>query len=116
VVTGSVQYMAPSLSLQIRMFGYSPFFICLCFSIPSLIYALCSSGMYLLTQKLPKRLVIISGFAVLTVGMWLVGQSKILGLQDDADFVLLGLCLIGAAASMISIPVMPECLEAIEED
>lgn len=37
-----------------------------------------------------------------------------LGLDADADFVLFGLCLCGVAAAMIAIPVMPECLEAIE--
>lgn len=39
-----------------------------------------------------------------------------LGLEADADFVLFGLCMIGCAAAMIAIPVMPECLEAIEND
>lgn len=50
------------------------------------------------------------------MGMFLVGQSDVLGLDADADFVLLGLCLIGFAAALIAIPVMPECLESIEDE
>lgn len=65
---------------------------------------------------MPKRLVIVIGFIVMTVGQWMVGQSKILDLGDDAELILLGLGFIGFAASLISIPVMPECLEAIEDD
>ena len=71
--------------------------------------------MYLLTERYPKRLVMLIGFLFLACGMALVGQSNVLGLDADADFVLLGLVLLGCAAAMIAIPVMPECLEAIEE-
>jgi hypothetical protein len=41
----------------------------------------------------------------------------VLGLsaEADADLVLFGLCVIGMSAAMIAIPVMPECLESIEE-
>ncbi len=38
-----------------------------------------------------------------------------LGLGDDTEFILIGLGCIGLAASLISIPVVPECLEAIED-
>jgi hypothetical protein len=71
--------------------------------------------MFMLTERLPKRLVILIGFMLMSCGMALVGQSNVLGLDADADFVLLGLVFIGIAAAMIAIPVMPECLEAIEE-
>ena len=97
------------------MFGYSPQFTSICFSIPSLLYAGLSPFMYLVTERLPKRMVMLMGFLCLSCGMALVGQSNVLGLNADADFVLLGLVFIGCAAAMIAIPVMPECLEAIEE-
>jgi hypothetical protein len=70
--------------------------------------------MYLLTEKMPKRMVMLFGIIIMAFGMFLVGQSDVLGLNADADFVLFGLCLCGVAAAMIAIPVMPECLEAIE--
>lgn len=71
--------------------------------------------MFMLTERLPKRMVILIGFMLMSCGMALVGQSNVLGLDADADFVLLGLVCIGIAAAMVAIPVMPECLEAIEE-
>ena len=98
------------------MFGYTPEFIAISFCIPSLLYAALSPFIYLLTDRMPKRLVILTGIFLLTLGMFLVGQSDVLGLDADADFVLLGLCTIGIAAALIAIPVMPECLEAIETD
>lgn len=116
IVTGSISFLAPSLSLHLQMFGYTPNFIAISFCIPSLLYAALSPFVYLLTDRLPKRLVILFGIVLLTFGMFLVGQSDVLGLDADADFVLLGLCAVGVAAALMAIPVMPECLEAIESD
>ena len=51
----------------------------------------------------------------MSVGMFFVGTSKSLGLENNPAMIILGLMIIGAAAGMISIPVLPEMLEAIEE-
>ena len=51
----------------------------------------------------------------MSVGMFFVGTSKALGLENNPAMIILGLMIIGAAAGMISIPVLPEMLEAIEE-
>ena len=45
----------------------------------------------------------------------IVGCSEVFGLDNDADMVLFGLCIMGLATSFVAIPVMPECLESIEE-
>ena len=79
-----------------------------------MLYAAISPFMYILTGKLPKRMVIIIGVFLLIGGMTMIGNSDFLGLEYDADEVLVGLCMVGLAASMIAIPEMPECLEAIE--
>lgn len=55
------------------MFGYTPDFISLCFCIPSLIYAALSPFMYLLTEKMPKRMVMLFGIIIMAFGMFLVG-------------------------------------------
>lgn len=116
MVTGSIQFLAPSLALHLRQYGYTPEFISLCFCIPSLLYASLSPLMYLLTARVPKRLVIILGVITMALGMFFVGTSKLFGFANDADFVLIGLVLIGLAACMIAIPVLPEMLESIEEE
>lgn len=97
------------------MYGLTPEFVSLCFCIPSLIYAASSPLLFLITQRVPKRLVIIFGHILCAIGMSIVGSSKFFGLENDANMVLAGLCVLGLSASLIAIPVMPECLEAIED-
>ena len=82
---------------------------------PGVIYAALSPLMYLFTERLPKRAVILLGILMMSVGMFLVGTSKSLGLENNPAMIILGLMVIGAAAGMISIPVLPEMLEAIDE-
>ena len=52
----------------------------------------------------------------LTGGMWLVGQSQIIGLKQDANLAIFGLSLIGLALTMASIPIVPECQELMFTD
>lgn len=98
-----------------RKYGFSPAFIGICFAIPGIIYAALSPLMYLFTERLPKRAVIVIGIVMMSIGMFFVGTSKTLGLENNPAMILLGLMIIGAAAGMISIPVLPEMLESIEE-
>ena len=70
--------------------------------------------MYLFTERLPKRAVILLGILLMSIGMFFVGTSKSLHLENNPAMIMLGLMIIGAAAGMISIPVLPEMLEAIE--
>ena len=97
-----------------QRYGFSPAFIGLCFAIPGIIYAALSPLMYLMTERMPKRAVIIIGIILMSVGMFCVGTSKYFGLENNPGMIMLGLMIIGVAAGMISIPVLPEMLEAIE--
>lgn len=80
-----------------------------------MIYAASSPFLFLITEKVPKRLVIICGHTLCALGMLTVGCSQIFGLANDANMILAGLAVVGFSASLIAIPVMPECLEAIED-
>ena len=51
----------------------------------------------------------------MSIGIFFVGTSKTLSLENSPTMIILGLMIIGSAAGMISIPVLPEMLEAIEE-
>jgi hypothetical protein len=46
--------------------------------------------------------------------MAFVGTSKELGLDNNPALIILGLMIIGAASGMVSIPVLPEMLEAVK--
>ena len=107
--------MAPAFSVHMTKYGFSPAFIGVCFAVPGIIYAAISPLMYLFTERLPKRAVILIGIMMMSLGMFFVGTSKSIGLENNPALILLGLMIIGAAAGMISIPVLPEMLEAIDE-
>jgi MFS family permease len=63
---------------------------------------------------MPKRFVIIIGIILMAIGNFFVGTSEIFGAENDSDMILLGLCFIGLAAAIMTIPVLPEMLESIE--
>jgi len=68
-----------------------------------------------------KRGIIVIGFMIITVAMLMIGGSNFLdemitSFNGSPVFIFLGLTLIGLSAGMISIPVLPEMLECIEED
>lgn len=107
--------MAPSVSVHLTKYGFSPGFTALCFAVPGVIYAALSPIMYLFTERLPKRAVILIGIVLMSIGMFFVGTSKTLHLENSPVMIMLGLMIIGAAAGTISIPVLPEMLESIEE-
>ena len=71
--------------------------------------------MYLFTERLPKRAVILIGIILMAIGMFFVGTSKSIGLENNPAMIIMGLMIIGASAGMISIPVLPEMLESIED-
>ena len=114
LVACSIQFLAPSFSVHMRKYGFSPTFIGLCFAIPGIIYGAISPLMYLLTERLSKRAVIIIGTVMMSIGMMFVGTSKLLGFDNNPAIILMGMMIIGSSAGMISIPVLPEMLEAIE--
>ena len=95
-------------------YGFSPAFIGLCFAVPGIIYAALSPLMYLLTERMLKRGVILIGIVLMAIGMFCVGTSKYFGLENNPAMIMLGLMILGCAAGMVSIPVLPEMLEAIE--
>ena len=95
-------------------YGFSPAFIALCFAVPGIIYAALCPLLYLLTERMLKRGVIIIGIVLMSIGMFCVGTSKYFGLENNPAMIMLGLMILGCSAGMVSIPVLPEMLEAIE--
>ena len=48
--------------------------------------------------------------------MAFIGTSKTLGLDNNPAMIIMGLMIVGAASGMVSIPVLPEMLEAVAEN
>lgn len=108
--------MAPTLAIHLRNFGFVPSFIGLCFTIPAIIYAGLCPIVYLVVERLSKRGTILLGLCLLSVGMFFVGTSETLGLDNDPVCIMIGLAIVGVAASQIAIPGLPDMLEAIDEE
>jgi MFS family permease len=77
--------------------------------------------MYILTRKMQKSGIIVIGVLIITIAMLMIGGSNFLdemltSFNGQPVFIFLGLTLIGLSAGMVSIPVLPEMLECIEED
>lgn len=115
IVAFSIQYIAPTFSVHMKKYGFSPAFVGLCFCVPAIIYASLSPIMYLVVEKISRRATIFLGILALGVGMAFVGTSKSLGLENNPAMIIMGLMIIGAASGMVSVPVLPEMLEAVQE-
>lgn len=63
-----------------------------------------------------KSAVLVIGYAVISFGMFLIGPSKLLGIYNSPAFIIIGLAIMGFGCCMITIPVMPDMIEAIEQE
>lgn len=115
VVYGAVTFLQPILALHLEKFGYTPSFIGLSFAIPTLIYAATSPLVFVMTSKMRKPGVILIGYSLLTLGMFLTGPSKLLGIYNSPSFIILGLAITGFGCGMVIIPVLPDMIEAAED-
>jgi len=71
----------------------------------------------MLTSKVKKRGIIICGFIIISIAMQMIGGSNLIfEFQKQPVYIFLGLVLMGLSAGMITIPVLPEMLESIEDD
>lgn len=116
-ITMSLQYIAPTLSIELSNYGYTPDQIAVSYGIPAILYATTCPFIYLLTQKMKKRGVIVIGFVMISFANAMIGGSdSLFKFQKQPVFIFLGLCIIGISAGMVSIPVLPEMLEAVEQN
>eukprot|EP00352_Strombidinopsis_acuminata_P004585 CAMPEP_0176367490 /NCGR_PEP_ID=MMETSP0126-20121128/21920_1 /TAXON_ID=141414 ORGANISM="Strombidinopsis acuminatum, Strain SPMC142" /NCGR_SAMPLE_ID=MMETSP0126 /ASSEMBLY_ACC=CAM_ASM_000229 /LENGTH=65 /DNA_ID=CAMNT_0017725339 /DNA_START=876 /DNA_END=1073 /DNA_ORIENTATION=+ len=63
-----------------------------------------------------KKFVIIIGLCILGLGMFMVGTSELFDIDNDVRIILLGLCFIGGSMVLMTIPALPEVLDAIADD
>jgi len=76
MITMSIQYLAPTLSVHLHNYGYSAVQIGFAYGIPAILYATTCPFMYILTSKMQKRGVIVIGFVLITIAMLMIGQSN----------------------------------------
>lgn len=84
------------------------------FGIPAICYCLTTPFMYLLTQRIKKRGIILTGFILVTLSMLMIGGSDLIQGKNQPVFIFVGLIIMGFSCGLISIPVLPEMLETVE--
>ena len=115
MVFTAITFLHPILSPKLEDEGYSVIFIGTCFAIPTFVYAGSSPLIFKMTEKLKKSGVIFLGYLALTIAMFLIGPSKVLGLPELTSITLIGLTICGLGCGMIIIPVLPDMIEATED-
>jgi len=71
----SYSYLSPNLANVLKSYGYSPKQIGFAFGIPAILYACSGPFMYILTEKMQKRGVILIGFIGVSISMLMIGGS-----------------------------------------
>jgi len=56
------------------------------------------------------------GLLLIAASLSIIGPGQIVGVDNEWVFILIGLSIIGGAGGLVVIPIMPELLEAIEQD
>ena len=107
--------MYPIMALHLEEFGYHTLFIGFSFAIPTLIYASTAPMIYLLTERFKKTAVIFMGYSLICLSLFFIGPSKLLGFYNSPAYIYLGLSIMGFGAGMITIPIMPEMIDSVEE-
>ena len=67
------------------------------------------------TRYISKLAVIVMGFILLSISMFLVGNSTWFKIPDSLNYTMGGLVLLGIGFSSIVVPIFPEMLEAVEK-
>lgn len=110
-----MSFNLPLMSNHLDAKGYSPMFIGGSMAAVSIAYMLSMPLTFKMMDKLSRRGVIFIGLSLITNGMMITGLDRVYDFENPGLFTCLGLIVFGIGFANITIPIMPEILEAIEE-
>lgn len=111
-----MSFNLPLMSNHLDSKGYSPMFIGGSMSAVSLAYMVAMPFTFKLMEGLSRRGVIFIGLSLITNGMMITGMDRIYDFENPGIFTILGLIVFGVGFANITIPIMPEILEAVEQE
>ena len=114
VIYLSMSFNTPLLSNHLNQVGYSPMFTGFSMASVSIAYMASMPLVFKLLEVMSRRGVMFIGLVLITIGMLVTGLDKIYSFENPGAFTLIGLAIYGFGFAKITIPVMPEILEAIE--
>lgn len=110
-----LSFNTPILNTHLDKLGYTPKFISATITMVACAYALSIPVVQVCTRFMNKRGILLLGFITVIIGTLSTGLSDEEQWHHTSYFVLTGTAIFGIGFSMITIPVMPEILEGIEE-
>ena len=111
----TMSFNTPLISNHLTEQGYSPIFTGFSMASVSISYCVSLPIVFKMIESFSRRGVIFIGLALLVIGTLITGLDKIYSFENPGAFTLAGLAIFGFGFAMISIPVMPEILDAIED-
>jgi hypothetical protein len=101
----------------LRKYGYSPVTIGFSIGIPAFLYAAMCPFVFTLTARMQKRGVLIIGYFLITLGLFLIGSVTLFSFVLSGPHpivIFVGLMIVGMAGALVAIPVLPEMMEVYE--
>ena len=116
LVFGAIGFGQPTLALHLASYeGFTKFWVGFYFAMPCIAYILNTIMVSKYCEYMPRKSIIFIGLALLSMSLYLIGTSPMLGIKDTKQTIFGGLMLLGFSAAMITIPLLPEVLYAIEQ-
>lgn len=108
-----MRFFDPILTVHLTEMGQSEFMASLGFSINTCSVSIAAIFVGSLCKKWSRKRVFLLSSAVCAVGLFVMAPCSILGLPNKAWLTFLGLGIVGVGIAGLTIPVMPECIEAV---
>ena len=115
MVFGGISFGSPVLAIHLGSYeGFTKAWIGFYFSAPAITYLINSLFISHICDRVHRRVVLLIGLILFSISIYMVGTSPMLGIDDVSSTILAGLFLMGFAAVMITVPLIPEILNSIE--
>ena len=111
-----LQFLDPILSLHMEDLGMKSDDTGFAFALFSLTWGVGSPVVGFVCQHINRRVVVCLSFIVVGVSLLLTGPSKAIGIAESMGIVLVGLALLGFGVSGCVVPLLPEIVDAINEE
>jgi len=115
LIFGGVAFGQPTLALHLNSYeGFTQFWVGFYFASPAVTYIGNSLMIQYYCKMVQRRTVIFIGAFLFSISLYLIATSPLLGLRDSSYVILTGMLLLGFSSAMVTVPLIPEVLDSIE--
>jgi MFS family permease len=117
-IYGGIGFLSPTFTLHMttNYQGFDEFWIGIYFAMPAVSYII-NSVIFVpkYCARYGRRKVLLVGSFLFAIAIMMIGTSPALGFPDTHHTIFLGTLLLGFAACMVTVPIMPEMISSIEQ-